>query len=199
MLGTVEYYDKTAAQWAERGYAPEAELECLREFLDMLPSGARVLDLCCGAGYETGRIAGLGYEAVGIDFSEESLKIAREKNPAIPFYREDMLRDYSYIGAVDAIAVIAGLVHVETAQLPLAFEQMGRVLRRGGRLLVSVREGTGKLAERSRFEIEGVAYDRNFIAHTLEELETAAEGLFSYQCELPSDMRVWKNYVFSRI
>lgn len=199
MLGTMDYYDKAAAEWAERGYAQDSELECLRDFLNMLPEGARVLDLCCGAGYESRRIADLGYEAVGIDFSEESLKIARQKNPAISFYQEDMLCDYSYIGIVDAIIVIAGLVHIETEKLPLAFEQMRKVLKEGGKLLVSVREGSGKMEDKSFCEIGGVQYDRNFIAHTPEELKKAAEGLFSYQGEMKSDMRVWKNYVFNRI
>lgn len=88
MLGTMEYYDKAAAEWAERGYAPGSEVVCLKDFLNMLPENARVLDLCCGGGYESKRIADLGYEAVGIDFSEESLKIARQKNPTIAFYQE---------------------------------------------------------------------------------------------------------------
>ncbi len=197
MLGTMEYYDKTAADWAERGYAPDAEVESLRDFLNMLPQGARILDLCCGAGYESKRIVELGYEAVGIDFSEESLKIARQKNPDISFYREDMLCDYSYIGTVDAIMIIAGLVHIETEKLPLAFEQMCKVLKKGGKLLVAIREGVGKMEDRSFCEIEGVQYDRNFIAHTQEELKKASEGLLSYQCELKSDMQVWKYYVFS--
>ena len=90
------------------------------------------------------RIVDLGYEAVGIDFSEESIKIARQKNPTISFYLEDMLCDYSYIGSVDAIIVIAGLVHIETAKLPLAFEQMRKVLKKDGKILVSIKEGTGK-------------------------------------------------------
>lgn len=199
MFGTMEYYDKMATEWAERGYAQEAEVECLRDFLSMLPEGARVLDLCCGAGYESRRIADLGYEAVGIDFSEESIKIARQKNPSISFYQEDMLCDYSYTGTVDAIIVIAGLVHIETTKLPLAFEQMRKVLKKGGKLLVSVNEGIGKIEDRSLCEIEGMQYDRNFIAHTLDELKKASEESFSYQCEMKSDMPVWKNYVFSRI
>ncbi len=199
MFGTMEYYDKMAAEWAERGYAPEAEVECLRDFLSMLPEGARVLDLCCGAGYESRRIADLGYEAVGIDFSEESIRIAKQKNPTISFYQEDMLCDYSYIGSVDAIIVIAGLVHIETAKLSLAFEQRHKVLKKDGKLLVSIKEGTGKIEDRSLCEIEGMQYDRNFIAHTLDELKKASEGSFSYQCEMKSDMPVWKNYVFSRI
>lgn len=199
MPGTMEYYDKTAAEWAERGYAADAETECLRDFLNMLPKGARVLDLCCGAGYESMRIAGSGYEAVGIDFSEESLKIAKDRNPGIPFYQEDMLNDYSYIGTVDAIITIAGLVHIETAKLPLAFERMHKVLKQDGKLLVSIREGVGKMPDRSLLQVEGVQYDRNFIAHTLKELKEATEGLFSYQCEMKSDMIVWKYYVFDKV
>lgn len=199
MLGTMEYYDKSAAEWAERGYAQDSELECLRDFLDMLPGEARILDLCCGAGYESQRIVNYGYEALGIDFSEKSLMIARQKNPSIAFYQEDMLCDYSYIGEVDAIIVIAGLVHIDQKKLPLAFEQMGKVLKKEGMLLISVREGIGKMEDRSLCEIEGVQYDRNFIAHTLEELQKAAEGVFSYQCELRSEMSVWKNYVFKRV
>ena len=199
MFGTMEYYDRAAAEWAERGYAQDAEVECLRDFLRMIPEGSRVLDLCCGAGYESRRVADLGYEAVGVDFSEESVKIARRRNPDISFYREDMLCDYSYIGAVDAIMVIAGLVHVENEKLPLAFEQMSKVLKTSGKILVSVREGIGKIEAVSLCEIEGAQYDRNFIAHTLEELERAAEGLFAYQCEVKSDMSAWKYYVFDRI
>ena len=110
-----------------------------------------------------------------------------------------MLRDYSYIGTVDAIMVIAGLVHVENANLPLSFEQMSKVLKKGGKLLVSIREGIGKIEDVSFCEMEGAQYDRNFIAHTLGELKKAAEGLFSYQCEMTSDMSAWKYYVFSRI
>lgn len=199
MLGTMEYYDNFAAEWAERGYAQDSELECLRDFLDMLPDEARILDLCCGAGYESRRIANYGYEVVGIDFSGKSLMIARQKNPSITFYQEDMLCDYSYIGEVDAIMVIAGLVHIDQEKLPLAFEQMEKVLKKEGRLLISVRDGIGKMEDRSLCEIEGVQYDRNFIAHTREELQKAAEGMFSYQCELRSEMSVWKNYVFKKL
>ncbi len=196
MCQTMEYYDKTAAQWAGQGYAPDAALTCLKDFLKPLPKGARVLDLCCNAGYETARIAAAGYQALGVDFSRESLKIARKKNPSLPFYEADMLGDYSHIGTVDAITVIAGLVHIETSKLPLAFKQMNKVLKENGRILLSIREGVGKMEKQSLCTVDETQYDRNFIAHTLKELQEAAKGLFSYECELASDMQVWKNYVF---
>lgn len=198
MYGTEAYYDKTAAQWAENGYQEDGELACLGEFLAMLPEGGRVLDLCCGAGYESGRVKQRGFGVVGIDFSGESLRIARERNPQIPFYRENMLSSYAHIGQVDGILLIAGLVHIETRELPLAFRRMSEVLIPGGLALVSIREGVGKLPEWSYLQVDGADYDRNFIAHTLEELMAAAEGKFSYRRELTSDTPVWHYYVFQR-
>jgi SAM-dependent methyltransferase len=198
MKGVQEYYDKTAAEWAAEGYGDEAYLPCLDEFLSLLPPGGRVLDLCCGAGYETGRIRARGFEALGLDFSGGSLSIARARNPDIPFFQGDMLGDYSQVGMVDGILLSAGLVHVETARLPLAFEQMAKVARPGGWVLASIREGRGKLAEWSLREIDGEQYDRNFIAHTPDEVVRAAEGLFSYCRELPTDMPIWRQLLFRR-
>lgn len=199
MRGVQEYYDKTAAKWAANGYDDQAYLPCLDEFLSLLPPGGRVLDLCCGAGYETGRIRERGFDALGLDFSGESLKIARERNPDIPFYQGDMLEDYSRIvGMVDGILLSAGLVHVETADLPRAFAQMAKVVKPGGYVLASIREGSGRLEEWSLREIDGEQYDRNFIAHTLDEVTRVAKGLFAYRRELPSDMPIWRQLLFAR-
>ena len=198
MRGTREYYDKTAAEWAENGYGDGAYLPCLDEFLSLLPPGGRVLDLCCGAGYETGRIRARGFEALGLDFSGESLKIARERNPDIPFYQGDMLEDYAHIGMVDGILLSAGLVHVEVADLPRAFARMAAVVRPGGYVLASIREGRGRLEEWSLREIDGERYDRNFIAHTPNEVMGAAQSWFSYCRELAFDMPIWRQLLFRR-
>lgn len=198
MLGTMDYYDKTAAQWAEEGYGEDAQLPFLEEFLSLLPPGGKVLDLCCGAGYESARIRQAGFDAVGLDLSAASLAIARERNPDIPFYQGDLLKDYAHIGAVDGILLSAGLVHVENPDLPLAFQRMAQVLRPGGYLAATVREGTGKMDSRSIVEIDGQVYDRNFIAHSLEELTGTMGPEFVYVKELPSDMEIWHAYLFRR-
>ena len=152
MLGTREYYDKTAAEWAENGYGDGEYLPCLDEFLSLLPPGGRVLDLCCGAGYETGRIRARGFEALGLDFSGGSLRIARE----------------------------------------------AAVVRPGGYVLASIREGRGRLEEWSLREIDGERYDRNFIAHTPDEVMGAARRWFSYCRELASDRPIWRQLLFRR-
>lgn len=199
MKGTKEFYNRTAVDWAEHGYSSDADFQCCVDFIGKLKKGSRVLDLCCGAGYDSGRIKAMGYEVIGIDFSEDSLRIAKEKNPTITFYNDNILNDYSYIGKVDALIVKAGLVHVETADLKIAFERMSKVLNDSGYIFVTIRDGLGKIPERSVSNIDGELYDRNFIAHTLEELITESENYFSFVEEVGFDGTVWRNYIFRKI
>ena len=196
MKNTVDFYNKTANEWAESGYNNAPEVPTMFDFARTYPSGRKFLDLCCGAGYETQRLHDLGYDVVGIDFSEESLKIARSKNPNITFYQDNMLNDYSYIGKVDAVFCIAGLVHIEKNRLRTAFANMRAVLNDNGQLFITVREGNGKIPEWSIKVIDGVEYDRNFIGHSLEELVTESIGLFEFVDEVGYDGTVWHNYIF---
>ena len=199
MLGCKDFYDKTAAGWAERGYPDEAEPVCMGEFCALLPAGGRVLDLCCGAGYESFRLRRRGFQPVGLDFSGESLAIAREKNPDVPFFQGNMLESYPQVGPVDGIICIAGLVHVENRDLPLAFQRMSEVLKPGGYLLASVRYGTGRMEDRSVTEIDGRTYDRNFIAHNEEELIASMGEDFTLVREMPSDLKIWAYYLFQKL
>ena len=199
MLGCREFYDKTAASWAEKGYLDEAEPVCMDKFCALLPAGGRVLDLCCGTGYESFRLRRRGFQPVGLDFSEESLAIARGKNPEVPFFLGNMLDPYPQVGPVDGVICIAGLVHVENPDLPVAFQRIGEVLKPGGYLLASVRYGTGRMEDRSVTEIDGQIYDRNFIAHNEEELRSAVGKDFTMLRELPSDLKIWAYYLFQKI
>lgn len=55
----------------------EREAKFIVELLD-LPKGSRILDVPCGVGRHSVRMANAGYEVVGVDFSEFQLKKARE-------------------------------------------------------------------------------------------------------------------------
>lgn len=56
-----------------------------------LPEGGRVLDLACGAGRHSIYLNQLGFDVIGIDLSEESIKIAkRNRNETLDFFVHDM-------------------------------------------------------------------------------------------------------------
>lgn len=199
MKDTKDFYNKTALAWANEWYENEAILPCIREFFEYLPPNPRVLDLCCGAGYESMRMKNLGANVAGLDFSEESIKIAKEKNPEIMFVIEDMLYDYSYLGKFDGCAVIAGLVHLQNEQLSRAFGQIAKVLNDNGFLFVAIKDGTGKSEKSSYTTIDDEDYDRNFYLHTIEEINQFSIGIFEFVKELqPNTESIWKYYIYKK-
>lgn len=199
MKNTKDFYNKTALEWANKWYENEASLPYLREFINYLPSNPCVLDLCCGAGYESMRMKKLGANVTGLDFSEESIRIAKERNPDVKFIVEDMLNDYSYLGKFDGCAVIAGLVHIPNEKLSKVFEQISRVLNDNGILFVGVRDGVGKSAKSSFTTIDGEEYDRDFYLHTLEELKLYSLEKFDFISEITIDKESsWKYYIFKK-
>ena len=195
-----DFYNKTAQQWADRFYADDEHSSVLVEFMKDLHRGARVLDLCCGAGYDARRLAEMGASVVGIDLSEESIAIARDRNPSIPFYVGNMLEDYSHIGKVDAIICLAGLVHLPVEQLRTAFECMAEVMNVGGEILFMIRDGEGRVDRMSDVVVDGEEYDRSFYAHNLGELQKHSKGLFVFDRVIgdPNES-IWVNYVFKKV
>jgi len=199
MKNTKDFYDKTAMEWADKWYKDETLLPYLTDFISYLPQNPRILDLCCGTGYESMRMQRLGAEVTGLDFSEESIQIAKERNPNIRFVVEDILNDYSYLGKFDGCAVVAGLVHLPNEKLKKAFEMISNVLYDSGFLFVVVKDGTGKNSESSYKQIEGEDYDRDFYLHSLEELKLYSLGKFEFvKAIMPDDESSWKYYIFKR-
>ena len=141
MKNTIDFYSDTAQSWADRWYPIETFVPYLKKFLTFLPQNPRIIELCCGTGYDTMRLNNMGANVVGLDLSEGALKIAREKNPNIQFYLQNILEDYSYVGNVDGILCCAGLIHLNNKELKLAFQQMNKVVVSGGHLFLVVYDG----------------------------------------------------------
>lgn len=200
MKNTKDFYDKTAMEWADKWYGDETLLPYLTEFISYLPQNPRILDLCCGAGYESMRMQRLGADVTGLDFSEESILIAKERNPNIRFVVEDILNDYSFLGKFDGCAIIAGLVHLPNEKLEKAFEMVSKVLHDSGFLFIVVKDGTGKSSKSSYKSIDGEDYDRDFYLHSLEELKQYSLGKFDFvRAIMPDEESSWKYYIFKKV
>lgn len=128
-------YEGWAASYDEPGNDTVAlEEPLVRGLLDTLPPGP-VLDAACGTGRHAAHLAAAGREVVGVDSSDSMLTIARRRLPGVDLRMGDLaalpLEDASVAGAVCALA----LSHEPV--LGPAVAELGRVLRPGGRLIVS--------------------------------------------------------------
>jgi demethylmenaquinone methyltransferase / 2-methoxy-6-polyprenyl-1,4-benzoquinol methylase len=94
-----------------------------------LPVGARVLDLACGTGDMCNDLARAALEPVGVDFSAGMLAAAR--TPA-PLVRADALRLPVRTAGVDGVT--SGFALRNFADLAGFFDELGRVVRPGGRI-----------------------------------------------------------------
>jgi MPBQ/MSBQ methyltransferase len=106
-----------------------------------LSAGARALDLCCGTGIQSLRLAGLGYRVTGLDLAPQLLAIAKAKLEAAghrgaAFAEGDASSIPARDGAFDLVACCGALSMIGPWQATL--REIARCLRPGGRLLIEV-------------------------------------------------------------
>ena len=109
----------------------------LAELADRLPDGARVLDLGCGDGSKTRRLAER-FEVVGVDISEEQLRLARDEVPAATFVQAD-LAELDFPGAsFDSVTAFYSITHVPREDHEALFGRIRGWLKPGGLFLASL-------------------------------------------------------------
>jgi ubiquinone/menaquinone biosynthesis C-methylase UbiE len=131
-------YDRWAAIY-DREANPLIALEepVVREALGDV-AGLSVLDLGCGTGRHSVWLASRGAAVTGIDFSEGMLEEARRKAGAGPvrFLAHDLHQPLPFAdGTFDR--VVSGLVLEHLHELDAFFAEARRVLRPGGRAVIS--------------------------------------------------------------
>lgn len=79
------FYDLTAERTADQWYTEELLKPTIEEFVSFLPNNPKILDLGCDPGHESMRLAKTGAQVLGIDYSEECIKVAKQRNPYCRF------------------------------------------------------------------------------------------------------------------
>lgn len=106
--------------------------------LAQLKPGDPALDVCCGTGDITERLAATGAEATGLDFTAGMLEVARARaqrtDAQITYLQGDAMQLPFPDGSFDAVTVGFGLRNLSDWETGL--REMYRVARPGGRLLV---------------------------------------------------------------
>lgn len=125
-------------------------------------SGLRVLDLACGNGHNTRRLARAGAHVTGVDFSPKHIARSRERQAQehldIEFLQGDAAQlDMLDDAAFDLVVCQMGLMDIPDAAG--AIREVGRVLREGGRFVALLSHPCFDIAERSGWEVERMGPD----------------------------------------
>jgi 2-polyprenyl-3-methyl-5-hydroxy-6-metoxy-1,4-benzoquinol methylase len=141
-------WDQNARFWDERMGEGNDFVEVLiwpatHRLLGLKP-GERVLDIACGTGFSSRRMAAIGANVVACDFSEQMLKHARERSGPLPSKIQ-----YSAVDATDYDALLAlgegtfdaalcNMALFDMAEIGPLMQALSKLLRPGGRFVFSV-------------------------------------------------------------
>ena len=120
-----------AARYDSRAYAlrnrwDPTHLQTVDRLLP-LRDGDRVLEVGCGVGHLTKRLAARGVDVVGIDANPNATRVA-----CTELVRTMLAQDLAFAdGSFDALVSVHAIEHIPP--LPEALAEMARVLRPGGR------------------------------------------------------------------
>lgn len=131
------FYEELGEKWLTASDHPIALLRAenrLRNpwIASKLSASSKVLDMGCGAGFLTHELSKAGHEVVGVDLSEDSLRIARKLDASgrIHYLSADVTAVPLEAGSFDAVCAMDLLEHVEKPRAVV--QEASRLLKPGG-------------------------------------------------------------------
>ena len=133
-------YDRIAEQYlSTKDPEDPLALGALEDLASLLPSGAAVLDLGCGAGVPATRwLADRGFAVTGVDVSARQLELARENVPEATFLKADMTEVAFAPETFDAVVAFHSIIHVPRAEHSALLGRINRWLKPGGAFLATM-------------------------------------------------------------
>ncbi|WP_256381559.1 class I SAM-dependent methyltransferase [Thermococcus sp. EP1] len=174
-----EYFDKIAHRyddWYKTKVGQYVDRTEKKLVFSMIKSkNGKALDLGCGTGNYTLELYMRGFDVVGVDLSEEMLKIARKKLPHVKFIRASA---YSLPFEENTFDLVLSITMFEFIHKPeLALNEIYRVLRPGGEVVIGTMNGKSLwfIFKRIKSLFEETAY-RYARFYTPSELERLMKG-----------------------
>lgn len=135
---TLDFYDEEAPIYVASGTGGASRW--LPDFMNMLPTGARILELGCGGGRDAEVLLANGFEVVPTDGVAAIAAKAEERlGRPVKVMRFDELSESR---AFDAVWANASLLHVPLAGLGKIFALIHEALRPGGLFFASYKTGS---------------------------------------------------------
>ncbi len=176
---TLSYYAKNAEAFAASTVDVDFS-ETQRRFAELLPPGARVLDLGCGSGRDSRAFLDMGFDVTATDGSPELAAIA-ERTAGIPV-RVELFQELSDVGAYDGVWACSSILHLPKDQLADALRRVERALVPGGVLYTSFKHGDSEGERNGR-------HFTDFTEPTFREFVSASCGLAVEDLWVSGDVR----------
>lgn len=150
-------YDEIAgiyhALWAD-WYFPAAKPALEKLFFSQVPTGASILDVCCGSGHVTKELVKRGYKVTGIDASAALIAQARRDLPQVDLQVQDaraMQLPTRYDAALSTFDSLNHILYID--ELHQVFERVHRVLADDGLFVFDMNVERAYLHDHQRWTV----------------------------------------------
>lgn len=141
---TRQTYREIAGAYAQAQQHRAQMTTQIGKFVELLPSGACVLDVGCGPGLDTAVLRQNNLQAIGMDYSHEMMRVGRSGQAhQVPFAQADMRR-LPVGSSVQGLWACASLLHLAREEVLPTLREFYRVLCPGGILYLSLKLGDGE-------------------------------------------------------
>jgi SAM-dependent methyltransferase/diadenosine tetraphosphate (Ap4A) HIT family hydrolase len=179
-LITRESYNKVAAEYADKHSNPSNIIRLMEPFIREIPYHGTILDAGCGPGRDASVFIEKGFNVVGLDFSQEMVRLAKSVHKLEVNLGD--VRDLDFGNCTfDAVWANASLHHLDKDDLYLSISEFERVLKNDGVLFIAVKKGSMK-----NFDKEYPMCPRFYKKYELDEIKSAlkSSNLTIYKTEV---------------
>jgi 2-polyprenyl-3-methyl-5-hydroxy-6-metoxy-1,4-benzoquinol methylase len=172
---TKEAYDRVAEEYWANAVKKQYMIEYINNFSKRLGNKGNVLDLGCGPGNDSYFLSKNGLDVVGVDFSEEMIKVAKKRVTEAEFYLKNVLEISFEENSFDGIWCVGLLHHIKKKDMPILLKQVISCLKQEGIFFISTKSGDGEgIVEQEQIGTD--FFSKKFLAYwRAEDFKSALE------------------------
>ena len=180
----IKAYNKNASRFASRFADFGPYLNAMDDFLKLLKDDCSCLDLACGPGNFSARVASRfsGAKITGVDISSSMIDLAKAAVPKGDFKCMNILEAQFGDAQFDAVLMSFCIVHLNRDEAVSVIKNSARFLKDGGLLYISFMEGKTDGFEKTSFSDEEIYFHyhgEKDIMQIMEENSLCAVKRFS--------------------
>ena len=188
-----DYYQKKFKEYHKKTFNIDPS-SFLLPLSERLSPGACILDIGCGSGRDLLWFKNRGFNVIGFERSPGLAGLAG-KNAGCEVIEGDFKTyDFSRL-SVDAIVLVAALVHLPHSKVPAALNSIIRALKDDGYILLSLKKGAGNTSD-SHGRVFYLWNDAE-LRELFKDLEFDVIDYFQQSSVIGSD-EVWIEYVLEK-
>ncbi|MCB9482047.1 MAG: class I SAM-dependent methyltransferase [Desulfobacteraceae bacterium] len=193
------FYDLSVSDYSNEWYSNDIMKKTIQSFLLVIgKENPRILDLGCGPGHESMRLFNEGANVTGIDYSKNSIEIAKKRNPSITFYEMDFFDINKSLGKFDGIFACSSMIHLNKEDIHRLLEVLDTITHKNTYFMNIFFAGKGQ--KKTFHEINGEGFERIVEMFGIDEMiKIFEEHNYSFLEEGYLDSSLlsnWSNCIF---